>query len=118
MSIHPGCEGCAKPYAEAKTIHPLPQKKEAWLCEECASEQAQLYPFDPDARGAAGRESLTNGQIAERAATMICEYTGVANPDDYNIADLITDIGHICDRDGYNFRAVVRRAVRHWEAER
>jgi hypothetical protein len=118
MSIQPCCEGCAKPYSEAKSIHPLPQNRQAWLCEECAAEQAKPHQFDPDARGAAGRESLTNGQIAERAAEGICQYTGLANPEDYNIADLITDIGLFCDREGHSFRAVLRRAVRHWEGER
>jgi hypothetical protein len=48
----------------------------------------------------------------------ICDYSGACNPDDFNVADLITDLGHFCDRENHNFRAVLRRALRNWEAER
>lgn len=45
-------------------------------------------------------------------------YSGVCNRDDHNIANLITDLTHFCDREGHNFRGIIRRAMRNWEAER
>ena len=120
MNIKSRCEGCGKPYAEAKAIHPSEQKTETWLCNECATEQAEDHKFDSDAKSAvvAGRESLTNGEHAERGANTVCDYSGACNPEDFDIADLINDIGHFCDREGHNFRAIIRRAIRNWHAER
>jgi hypothetical protein len=120
MNIKPCCEGCGKPYAEAKAIHPTEQNSEAWLCIECAAEQAQVHQFDPEAKRGidADRESLTNGEYAERGDNTVCDYSGVCNPDDFNIADLITDICHFCDREGHNIRAIIRRAIGNWEGER
>jgi hypothetical protein len=46
------------------------------------------------------------------------EYSGACNPDDQNIADLIADLVYFCGREGHNFRAVLRRAIRNWQAER
>jgi len=120
MHIQPCCEGCGKPYAQAKAIHPSDQKADNWLCEECAAEQARAHKFDPDAKGMAGanRESLTNGEHAKRGALAVCDYASACNPDDHNIADLITDIAHFSDREGRNVLAIIRRAIRNWEAER
>ena len=120
MKIQPCCEGCGKPYAEAKAIHPSDQNPDNWFCQECAAEQAQAHQFDPDAKreASAGRESMTNGEYAERGALALCDYSGACNPDEFNIADLMTDIAHFSDREGHNFLAIVRRAIRNWEAER
>ncbi len=120
ITIEPCCEGCGNPYAQAKSIHPLPQNHEAWLCEECAAEQAQTHEFKPDAKQlvAADRELMTNGDYAERGSITLCDYSGVTNPDERNIADLIADLGHFSDREDHNSRAIIRRALRHWETER
>ena len=120
ITIEPCCEGCGNPYAQAKSVHPLPENPEAWFCEQCAAERAQTHEFRPDAKQLVGthRELMTNGEYAERAAITVCDYSGACNPDDHNIADLIADLGHFSDREGHNFRAVLRRAIRHWETER
>jgi hypothetical protein len=65
-----------------------------------------------------GRENMTNGQYAERGATIVWDYAGVCNPDEFNLADLLTDVGHFADREGFNYRAVLRRAMRNWTTER
>jgi len=44
--------------------------------------------------------------------------SGACNGDDHDIADLVTDIGHFCDREGHNLRAIVRRAIRNGREER
>jgi hypothetical protein len=47
----------------------------------------QVRQFDPQAK------RVTNGEYAERGAITICDYSAVCNPDDFNIADLITGFG-------------------------
>jgi len=95
-------------------------KEAFWLCEKCESKRTKPHTFDPDKSvpNDGGRSPFTNGQIAERAAVAICDYTGVCNPQDHDIADLIADFGHFCDREGHDFRSLVRSAINHWEAER
>ena len=61
---------------------------------------------------------MTNGEYAERGALAVCDYAGVCNPDDRDIANLIADIGRFSDREGHNFRAIVRRAIRNGREER
>lgn len=61
---------------------------------------------------------MTNGEYAEHGAITICDYSGVCNPDDFNIADPITELGHFCDLEGHNFWAIIRRAIRNRGAER
>jgi hypothetical protein len=34
------------------------------------------------------------------------------------IQDLVTDLGHLCDTEGFDFVESVRRALRHWAVER
>lgn len=118
--IQPCCQACAKPYAEAQAIHPRASGAESWVCEQCADEQAQNHVFAPEANRAANpdRESMTNAGFAERGAITLCDYSGACNPDDGNMAELIADLGHFADREGHNLRGVIRRAIRHWEAER
>jgi hypothetical protein len=117
MKIEPTCDWCAKPYAEAKSIHPHEDQDGFWLCEKCVA-KAGAHTFDPDKISDSARNQTSNGEIAERAASAVCEYTGISNPDEFNISDVITDIGHFCDREGHDFRVVLRTAVAHWEAER
>ena len=83
-------------------------------------EKRYLFVFRPNKRQQkdSGRKSLANGEIAERAASAVCTYAGVCNPEDYNISDLIADLGHASDREGHDFRELLRVAITHWEAER
>ena len=120
MNLEPCCDWCAQPYAEANSIHPREDKEGFWLCEQCEAKRASPHAFDPDKQqpNDGGGNSLTNGEIAERAAALVCEYAAVCNPDDYNLTDLITDVGHLCDREGHDFRSILRNAINHWEAER
>lgn len=64
------------------------------------------------------RVHLHMGEVAGHAARALCDYCGLTNPEDYNIACLITDLGHFCDREGLDFRRLVRRAREQWEKER
>jgi len=34
------------------------------------------------------------------------------------ITDLIADLGHACDLEGFNFEVLLQRATAHWRAER
>ncbi len=61
---------------------------------------------------------MTNGEYAGRGAIAVCDYSGVCNADEFNIADLVTDLGHFCDHEGHNLRAILRRAITNWEAQR
>ena len=38
--------------------------------------------------------------------------------DEHAIADLICDLGHLAEERGFDFVSEVRRAIRHWFAER
>lgn len=117
MKIESNCDWCAKPYAQAKSVHPRENKVGSWLCEECVAKSG-AHTFDPDKISDSARNSTSNGEMAERVSNAVCEYTGICNPDEFNIADVIADIGHLCDREGHDFRAVLRAATTHWEAER
>ncbi len=83
-------------------------------------EKRYLFVFRPNKRQQkdSGTKSLANGEIAERAASAICAYAGVCNPEDYDVSDLVADIAHFCDREGHDFLEVLRVAMTHWEAER
>ncbi len=119
MNVNPCCQGCGKPYVHAKAIHAAEQNRENWFCQECATEQAQVHKFDPNGKRVIieGRETMSIGEYVERGAIAVCDYSSLCNPDEFGVADLLTDLGHLCDREGHNFRVILRRAVRNWEAE-
>ena len=115
MNIQPTYDWCGKPYEQAESVHPWEDKGGYWLCEGCEAKN-RPHAFDPD-KSRSG-DGCSNQKVAERAASAVCEYTGICNPDEFNVADMITDVGHFCDREGHDFRALLRLAVVHWEEER
>lgn len=59
----------------------------------------------------------TKADHAEMARTTWREATCTGD-DESNIADLIADLGHLCDRDGLDFEAAIESALINWRAER
>ena len=68
-------------------------------------------------------DGLTNGQRADQAAGAViraCDIRGehgqIVSED--SIRDLLADLGHLCDREGLNFAAVINTAKKDWRSER
>jgi len=67
-------------------------------------------------------DGLTNRKRAEQAEFGV-EAAGRArgdavNIDEDNIRDLVADLGHLCDREGLDFVAIVKTAKADWRSER
>lgn len=115
MNIQPCCDWCGKPYQHTPSVHPRGGEDRKWLCDTCALKDLP-HMFNPEKLAVSSQEFLS--VIAERAGEALAEHSGVTNPDDHNVSGLITDLGHFCDREGCDFRALVQAALRQWEEER
>jgi hypothetical protein len=115
MNIEPCCDWCGKAYEETGSIHPRPEQAGKWLCGACHPKDLP-HTFNPEKLSLASQEFL--GIIAERAGDALCNYTEVSNPDDHNVSGLISDLGHLCDREGHDFRSLIHTGVQQWEQER
>ena len=78
------------------------------------------FKFNPNKRDVPG--GRTNGQRAEgaeSAASSACRARGehVAADEDA-VRDLIADLGHLCDREGLDYEAIINTAMQDWRAER
>ena len=66
--------------------------------------------------------SPTNEQRAAAACAAVNQWmmywNSVGNINDIMIQDCISDLGHLSDREGYDFKEMLERAVNNWEAER
>jgi hypothetical protein len=58
----------------------------------------------------------TNEDRADRAARAIATY-GQDQSHEENLADLLADLQHLCQREGTNFARALRAAAMHHEAE-
>ena len=82
------------------------------------------FRFDPDKKDPTDPSTtMTNGrraQNAEEAVLTACLARGEADntPGEDSVRDLLADLGHLCDREGWDFRALVRTALKDWRAER
>ena len=47
MKIEATCDSCAKPYAEAQSVHPREDQEGFWLCDLCMA-KTQPHDFDAD----------------------------------------------------------------------
>ncbi len=55
---------------------------------------------------------------ADKALTTFTRNTGMHGEDyETRIGDLVTDLIHLCDREGVHFDAIVKRALQHHAAE-
>lgn len=56
---------------------------------------------------------------AEAACETFAEATGLGGEDiETRVKDLITDLLHLCDREGLDALGIVESAQEHWEEER
>lgn len=79
------------------------------------------FKFKPNRRDPADRTTtITNGTRAECANDALWAWRAAKGEgiDPDNAADLIADLGHLCDREGLDFEAAVKRATINWRAER
>lgn len=63
----------------------------------------------------------TNGVRAERAEQAIREGFNIRTKDNLeyvNASDLLSDIFHLCDRDGWDVDEVIQMAIDNWMEER
>jgi len=65
---------------------------------------------------------LTNGHRAEQAEMGVeaaNRHRGEpVRIDEDGIRDLLADLGHLCDREGLDFPAIINTAKKDWRAER
>ena len=84
------------------------------------------FKFDPDKMSDTG--TLPNGKRATAAAQSINHHelaTGARKDTDFfhltehcQATDLVANIGHLCDREGWDFETVLHSAKVHWQHER
>ena len=73
------------------------------------------HTFHPEKYSLGGQEFL--GPIAERAGGALCNHSEATNPDGHHVSELISDLGHLCDREGHS-RSLIRTGLQQWEPER
>ena len=81
------------------------------------------FKFDHDKRDPDDPSTTrTNGQRAidaEEAVQVACRARGeTGTPDEDSVRDLLADLGHLCDREGFDFAGLIETAKRDWRAER
>ena len=79
------------------------------------------FVFDGEKRNIP--EGLTNGARAEQAECGVVaasEARGESGQEvcEDSIRDLLADLGHLCDREGIDFPAIIDTAKKDWRAER
>jgi len=68
--------------------------------------------------------STNNGERAERANRTRkaygrdCRYNAADLKEDYAITDIVSDLGHLADREGKDFEQLIDQALRCWRDER
>ena len=81
------------------------------------------FKFDHDKRDPDDPTTTrTNGQRAidaEEAVQVACRARGeTGTPDEDSVRDLLADLGHLCEREGWDFPALINAAKKDWRAER
>ena len=78
------------------------------------------FTFDPEKRDFSdGRSNGERALDAEEAVQVACIARGEqGTPDEDAARDLIADLAHLCDREGWNFVKIVATAKRDWRLER
>jgi len=78
------------------------------------------FTFSADKCEFAG--GLTNGHRAEQAEMGVeaaNRHRGEpVRIDEDSVRDLLADLGHLCDREGIDFPAIINTAKKDWRAER
>ena len=78
------------------------------------------FKFDENKRDVPGDKA--NGQRAEQAeyATAAANRTRGESDrlDEDAVRDLLADLGHLCDREGYDYKSLLDLAWDDWRAER
>ena len=80
------------------------------------------FKFDATKRDFPG-DGSNNGQRAEVAAVAVeaasrARHDEAVTIDEDGIRDLLADLGHLCDREGIDFPAIINTAKKDWRAER
>jgi hypothetical protein len=91
------------------------------LCAECAGVDAEL---PPDPEGENERRAQEGGAILVHYEETSGEapYGGISAEQltdlhEQNLADMLCDLGHWCDRNGVDMQDAIRRAKMHYDAE-
>lgn len=98
---------------------PLSEFFEHWSHVEVWKEDD--FVFEPDKEGEDPTEP-NNGQRAERAEKALRAFLKATKESFHitedEVCDLMTDLLHLCDREGVDAQLVSDRAARNWRAER
>ena len=82
----------------------------------------RVFKFDAEKRDVP--DGLTNGKRAGNAeegvlASLVARgETGQIVHGEDGIRDLLADLGHLCDREGLDYAAIIETAKKDWRAER
>ncbi len=76
-----------------------------------------MNPFNPTL-DVDGHGVSNNGKRAERAAKALRAYRGQSKPDESDLSDLLCDLMHLCDREGYVFPRELDRGRSNYIEER
>jgi hypothetical protein len=81
----------------------------------------RAFKFDENKRDVP--DGLTNGLRAEQAGCGVLaasEARGEGGQElcEDAVRDLLADLGHLCDREGWDFPALINTAKKDWRAER
>lgn len=81
---------------------------------------AKVIAHDPDKDiDQTGRTNGDRAEAAEAAVVAACRMRcECLNVDEDGVRDLLADLGHLCDREGIDFAALIATAVADWEYER
>jgi hypothetical protein len=82
-----------------------------------------LQPAKPHFDAYRDNGGRTNEERANDAAEFVTAYAatpknGIMPPFWITVRDMIADLGHWCDREGFDFTGAVIAALRNWRAER
>ncbi len=80
------------------------------LCHEI--EEKPPFTYNPDKK--ADDSPMTNGERASDSSLALQGDTDDAS----DVVDLISNLGHYCDREGFDFEAILNTAKMHWNTER
>jgi hypothetical protein len=101
-----------------RTLSALPQKNRRVDSTSQLKLTMSKFKFDPNKKDEGS--PATNGERALHAASTVAAYGGNDNDEcDYDTTtDLLSDIAHMADEQGWDFEAMLKTCTMHWRAER
>ena len=85
-----------------------------------AHPRKRKHAFKPNKKTPEGRNNSERAETAEYAVASgeRARGDGGNGTDEDGIRDLLADLGHLCDREGLDYLAILETAVADWRSER